>query len=104
VSQEEYVAVLSRIAQAAETIATVIRQTATPKETAQSPPEGITLFEQAMILILRHRITSRAEIARRLGVHRSTIVRMKHLNSAIFYVEVMSGAHRHDPNPAPDDE
>lgn len=103
-SHEEYVAVLSRIAQAAETIATAIRQTATPKETSQSQPDGITLSEQAMILILRHRITSRAEIARRLGVHRSTIVRMKHLNAAIFYVDVMSGADRPGPKPDPDDE
>lgn len=103
-SQKEYVAVLSRIAQAAETIATAMQQTAAPKEPAQSPPDGITLAEQAMILILRHRITSRAEIARRLGVHRSTIVRMKHLNSAIFYVEVMCGAHQTGPKPNPEDE
>ena len=49
------------------------------------------LKTRALLLILGSGVTCKAEIARRLGVHRATIGRIPHLNAAIMYVELLRG-------------
>lgn len=103
--QGECLAALCRIASAIESLETVAcRQSQVERSERSGTSEDLSLSEKALLLIFRHRVTCPAEIARRLGVHRSTISRMKHLQAAIFYVEVLSDTHQPDPKPAPDDE
>jgi hypothetical protein len=49
----------------------------------------VSLTTRALLLVFEHRIVCKAEIARRLGVHRGTVSRLKALDTAIFYIQVM---------------
>lgn len=70
--------VLSRIACALERIESRVTSTASHET---SPRQS--LLCRAIAIAIEHKITNKAEIARRLGVHRSNLTKLKKLDAVL---------------------
>lgn len=70
--------VLSRIACALERIESRVPSTVAPGTTPKQ-----SLLSRAIAIAIAEQITNKAEIARRLGVHRSNLTRLKKLDAVL---------------------
>lgn len=70
--------VLSRIASALEKI-----ESRVPHPTAHETKPKQSLLARAIAVAIEHGITNKAEIARRLGVHRSNLTKLRKLDAVL---------------------